>query len=588
MIWLSLCILVLFLGPLLHPFAMRSKSLVSFIDGFVLVSVIALVSVHILPHTVQDQGWLALVFALIGLMLPSLFEKGSKKLARFSHNLALWIAVIGIAFHMFLDGMALIEDKSNQMLPLAIFMHRIPVGLMLWWLLRPFFGKFGSVNALFLMGLATACGYFFGIHFLEITDHSTVGLFEALVAGSLLHVLFHRHNPMSPSKKSGWALAAGFGSLVAVAFMVVSNERFPMSEHSHDLHGFADTFFALSLKSAPALVLAYVGAGLIQSFLPHASIRWMQKGSAGLQSLKGMAFGLPLPVCSCGVVPLYRSLVKKGTPLSAAIAFFVATPELGLDAVLISLPLLGVEMTLMRVVAAALVAFLVGWFLGKKFQKHMPKPAEEETEELSGFWAKLKSGLKTSFTEVVDHTVPWILVGLVVAALAKPWLDSSNISSLSIWWQVPLFAIIGMPVYVCAAGATPLVAVLLASAVSPGAALAFLLTGPATNITTFGVLSDLHGKKVAAFFAASMAIISILMGYGVNLFWPSLTIPEIMAGHHHDAPTYQLIALVVLVLIFLSMLLRKGPRHIINQIFEFEGQHSDPCHTPQPEQKGCC
>ena len=111
----------------------------------------------------------------------------------------------------------------------------------------------------------------------------------------------------------------------------------------HGYHNFApiiDTLYQLALQSAPALILAYFLCGLISVYLPSAPLRWMQKGKPAKQAMKGMMVGLPLPVCTCGVLPLYRTFINKGVPLSASTAFLIATPELGIDALLLSIPLL--------------------------------------------------------------------------------------------------------------------------------------------------------------------------------------------------------------------------------------------------------
>src|SRR5262249_52536105 len=122
--------------------------------------------------------------------------------------------------------------------------------------------------------------------------------------------------------------------------------------------------------------------------------------------------------------------------------------------------------------------------------------------------ARLAGGLRYGFGDMVDSTAPWILVGLGLAALLGPWLSAGGVEGVPRALEVPLFALIGMPLYVCASGSTPLAAVLIAKGVSPGAAIAFLLTGPATNVTTFGVLARLHSKKTAALFALTTALVT--------------------------------------------------------------------------------
>ena len=114
------------------------------------------------------------------------------------------------------------------------------------------------------------------------------------------------------------------------------------------------------------------------------------------------------------------------------------------------------------------------------------------------------------FGAVVDSTAPWIGLGLLVAAMIAPWIAPSALTGIPQPVQVLLSAGLGVPAYVSAAGATPLVAVLLAKGLSPGAALAFLLTGPATNVSTFGALAQAHGRATAVRFAAAMVILAAI------------------------------------------------------------------------------
>jgi hypothetical protein len=281
-----------------------------------------------------------------------------------------------------------------------------------------------------------------------------------------------------------------------------------------------------------------------------------------------VAFGLPLPICSCGVIPLYRTLVVQGAPATAAMAFLVATPELGLDAILISLPLLGTEMTIARVVAAGIVAVLIGWLVGRMASVvAASQPALEAPAVVRGsVMARMRAGLRYGFGEIVDHVGPWLLLGLVIASLAEPLLDGDWIVMLPFGVDVVIFALLGMPMYVCASGATPLVAVLLHKGVSPGAALAFLLSGPATNITTFGVLRDIHGRRIAVVFAAAIAGASIGLGILLNLVLTEPTGLELHAAVHEDPTLLAMASLGVLVVVFMLSVLRQGPRSFVGQV----------------------
>lgn len=367
-------------------------------------------------------------------------------------------------------------------------------------------------------------------------------------------------------------------------------------DHSHDGHshggpaagvegigaifGFATlAFFAFSgeasesqevlihlvLESAPALVFAYLAAGLLSATALESGIAWMARGSRSTQAVRGMAFGLPLPVCSCGVLPLYESLAKKGAPATAAFAFLVATPELGVDAVLLSIPLLGTELAFARVAAAVVVAVIAALIVGRMVtDKPIPKEATTQRPPLR---ERVKDGLRYGLGELVDHTLPWIILGIAVAAIVEPLISPTAFGNMSSWAQVPLFAVLGIPLYICASGATPFAAVLIFSGVSPGAALAFLLTGPATNVTTFGVLQKLHSRKVAVVFGVVVTLTAVLCGWGVDIALPHVEVA--LSPHDHSgAPLYQILSVAALAALFLGSLFRQGPRGMLHQVFK--------------------
>lgn len=603
---LFISLLALFVGPLTQKASQKHQLIMAFIDGFTLIVVVELVVFHLLPHALEDVGIAAIGVALLGFGLPGLLEKHlHRNIAKKAHIIALAVAVLGVILHSFADGLALIPTNSNVslMLPIAVICHQIPVGLTIWWLVRPQYGSKIAFGVLLTMALTTAVGFFTGNTVVPGLDHFYISFFEALVAGSLLHVMFHRHEHLAAGiDMKKWRKTSGAGAIAAVTFIVLINRFFadgafidPNSEH-------LEIFTKLALESAPALVVAYILAGLIHAFISSAPVHWLRSGGNFRQAFKGMAFGLPLPICSCGVVPVYRSLMQKGIPLSAGIAFFVATPELGIEAALLSLPLLGAQMTVIRLVCAALVALAVGYLVGTLNKDLITSTKDVETTAERSFLQKLQYGLKTGLTEVVDHTAPWIMFGLWIAAMAHPILAKSEfLNQLPDSLEVILFALLGMPIYVCASGVTPFVAVLIFNGVSPGAAIAFLLTGPATNVTTFGILTDLHGRKVAIQFAAIMAVTTIGLGYVVNFFFANSA--KIGANNplthvHHG---YQSIFLLVLAGIFFFALLRNGPRFLINQIVAFESfasgtahKHNDHkhdhhhTHTEEPKPKTCC
>ena len=210
------------------------------------------------------------------------------------------------------------------------------------------------------------------------------------------HAHAHAHDAsgeLDPVQTKIWAAAGTlFGVLAMVAGPMVSPDVV-----GSNVTTFLRTLGVLLLESAPALLLGYALAGLVPFLLTASRAAALGRGSRLSQSLKGVAFGLPLPVCSCGVLPLYESLIRRGAPPVAAMAFFVATPELGLDAVLLSVPLLGTSLTVARVVAAFLVAVIVAHLVGRHATaskgtggSHCGGTRGSATRTAHSFWASLR------------------------------------------------------------------------------------------------------------------------------------------------------------------------------------------------------
>src|SRR5262249_1234135 len=216
------------------------------------------------------------------------------------------------------------------------------------------------------------------------------------------------------------------------------------------------------------------GSGLVHAFLPRSVVGWLAGGSSFPQSIRGLLVGPLLPVCSCGVLPLYRTMLARGAPRAAAMTLLVAAPELGLTSLLLSWSLLGGEITLMRGIAAVVTAMAVGYgvtTLGRPTPRSDAPPPILSMAPRQAWSDRLWSGIGQGLGDTVDHRSPWIMIGLAIAAFAEPLLDGEAVAHVSPWLQVPVSALLGVPMYVCASGATPLVAILLHKGVSPGAAI---------------------------------------------------------------------------------------------------------------------
>jgi len=630
---LIISLLLLLPGPILLWVARKHRAVLAILDGFTLFAVGGLVCLDIVPHAVEQGGWFAILLALLGLFAPTAFERLRARGAARAHALALFLGMVGVICHALIDGIA-ISGGVAPALMLAVILHRLPVSLAAWWLLRPTYGRGVAIAVLAGIGVATTIGFYAGEAWLEELGSQGIALFSALVAGALLHVLVHVHGPVVDLYDRRGKFAGSIGALLGIAVVIYSlGHAHPGPHHDH-LHAeagnsFIALFTELALESAPALLLAYLAAGLVFAFLPAATVMWLGRGGGLGSSARGVLFALPIPICSCGVLPIYKGLVERGVPATAAIALLIAAPELGIDAVILSVTLLDGPFAIARVLAAGTLALLVGWGLGRWVSQKQSAVGGRQPPRIEGPpRERLRQGLRAGFVELVDDTAPWLLLGLAIAAVAWPLLGGSWLEGIPPHLQVPVFALLGLPMYVCASGATPIAAVLVAQGVSPGAALAFLLTGPATNVTTFGILTQLHGRKVAIAFALTMAIGAIGLGIAVDAGVGSVETHFDRRGespqtslasesdhdhdhsHQHDhahahdhraadgdeslglgEDPLRIGALVLLTALFVSSLLRQGPRGFVGQVIappDGDHQHGLSGGSHPPASGDCC
>jgi hypothetical protein len=589
---LMMALIALYGGPVMLLASGGSTRLRATLDGFVLALVSGICLLHLGPHTLAHGGLVALAGIAFGLALPAWLHRAD-------HD-SVWIgtALTLLGFHALLDGAALgmLHADLTTAAGAAIVAHRLPVGLAIS-LRSPTPAIAGGV----LTGLVamTIAGFAMGSGLGHGLPEAAHALLEGTIVGGLLHVvvaheipveaprfvplerphsmllaprLHHGHSHGHHHHTGGFSApadrkAGAAGAIAGIALLAALASLADDTPALAHLEATGRAFVALSLTSAPALLAGFALAGLVSGFLDPARASWLGGGSPPSQALRGVTFGLPLPVCSCGVVPMYQSLVQRGVPVTAGLAFLVATPELGLDAVLLSFPLLGAPITMARILAAFAVAILVAVLVGRHTPKTQIPLDDPDLSDARPMAERLQAGLRFGLVDLVDHTLPWIVVGLLLAALAEPLLDHGFLATLPAILQVPIAAVIGIPLYVCASGATPMAAVAVHKGLSAGAALTFLLAGPATNITTFGVLSALHGKGVALRFGLVLTVAAIAMGWSVDLL--GLAVPDMAhpgETHDHNFAWVGTASAGALLLLGSASLWRQGARGVVNQV----------------------
>ena len=569
---LAIATLALVVGPLLERGARRRPRLAGLVDGLTVGGIVVVSLLHLMPESTAHLGLWAPLLLLLGLLLPL----GTERLLhlrwqgwRITVGALIVVLFVG---HLLVEGAALASTANNERLALATVLvvaaHNLPLGVLLWGQTKRRFGSSWSVVVLLSVGAIT----WFGPQLLPIEESTFSAFCSAILAGGLLHlVLQHESSEVSPADRPGrnaWAAVGALGaSWLLISYLNVQEVH---SEHAHGASSLPHAFLELFLETAPPLLLGVIAAGLIEAFLPEVATRWLSRGSSFSQAARGVAIGAPMPVCSCGVLPIYRALVQKGVPATAGLALLVAAPEIGIDSILLSLPLLGWQTTTARVVAALVLALCVGWFVGR-LARGVRGPALLGPAQNS-----LRPGLAgvaRGLFETWAHLGPWILFGLFAAVFLEPHLDTAWVASIAPWKQVIVLSLAGMPSYICATAATPLAAVLLVAGFSPGAVLAFLLTGPATNWSTFAALQRLHSRRVALAFTLTALSVTFVLGMLVNAVLPrSILVAPIEAAH---ATSWLHIASAgILCLLTLWVLVREGPRGFLLQLSQGSEPHA--------------
>lgn len=328
----------------------------------------------------------------------------------------------------------------------------------------------------------------------------------------------------------------------------------------------------LTLQASPFVLLGLLAAGVIHVLVPERVVlRWM--GGRGLSgAARAAAIGVPLPVCSCGVVPLAVELERKGASRPATVSFLVTTPESSLDSILLTWGLMGPVMAIARPIAAVGTAMLGAVFsilsrdqgrataspspsAGAACAHHPPSEGadhdhgacdddhstltsaagDEARAAVSASWKRLwrrpvdpdaprlrrsfiRPALDYGFRSLLDDLAFWLAAGLILGGVLGAILPD-DLAAIGLGGGILpllLMLVIGVPLYTCASAATPVAAVMVAKGLSPGAALVFLLAGPATSVATMMLLASHFGRRFVAFYVAAVAIGALAAGLALD------------------------------------------------------------------------
>lgn len=300
-------------------------------------------------------------------------------------------------------------------------------------------------------------------------------------------------------------------------------------------------FINLLNEMSPYLLFGFLVAGILKVFLPkEAYTRNLAKPTFRSVVLSAIA-GVPLPLCSCGVIPTGMSLHKEGASKGATVSFLISTPQTGVDSIAATYSLLGLPFAILRPIIAFFTGILGGVITNKVDKNPDAGDLRDETCELERVPKnKLMQVLHYGFIEMIEDIGKWLVIGILAAGLIAIFVPDSFFTAYlnNPFINMLIVLAVSVPMYICATGSIPLAAVLMMKGLSPGAALVLLMAGPATNVATMTVIGKVLGKKTLIVYLLTITLGAIGFGLAIDAFLPAswfVMSPEAMGGHMHDA-----------------------------------------------------
>ncbi len=298
---------------------------------------------------------------------------------------------------------------------------------------------------------------------------------------------------------------------------------------------FLDNLWQTTLELAPWLLLGAFVAGLLHLLLPTNFIERQLTGRWSV--LKAVALGVPLPLCSCGVIPMAVGMHQKRASRGATVGFLISTPQTGVDSILVSAAMLGWPFALFKVLAA-LVTGVVGGQMTNLLDKGEPSLPIVSSSPATGARRRSLRALIEHAIEILHSIWGWLVVGVVVSAWISTVIPKSAFDGLAAYGGLAAMGValaISLPLYVCATASVPIAAALVHGGLPPGAALVFLMAGPATNLATIGAVHRTLGMRSLVVYLTTIIAGSILGGVLCDQVLVSIRSEHLL---HEHLPTW--------------------------------------------------
>ena len=320
-------------------------------------------------------------------------------------------------------------------------------------------------------------------------------------------------------------------------------------------------------EMSPYLLLGFLIAGVLYAFVPGRFYRNHLSRPGGWAVLKAALIGVPLPLCSCGVLPTAVSLRRNGASRGAATSFLIATPQTGIDSIAATYSLLGPAFAVIRPLAALLTAFAGGMIVSRE-ERGSCEAGKKEVDTIDApagetFRQKVIAALRYGFLDMAGNIGKWLIIGLVIAAAITVFIPDGFFTFFAGYPLLAMMAvvIVAVPMYVCSTGSIPIALSLMLKGLSPGAAFVLLMAGPAANFASIMIVGKALGRKTASIYLATIIIGSIAIGLAIDYLMPrSWFVMPMMPGSpacHLEVGLFPGICSAVLVALLAYALFRK-------------------------------
>ena len=320
-------------------------------------------------------------------------------------------------------------------------------------------------------------------------------------------------------------------------------------------------------EMAPYLLLGFLISGVLYAFVPGRFYRNHLSRPGVWSVMKAALIGVPLPLCSCGVLPTAVSLRRNGASRGAATSFLIATPQTGLDSIAATYSLLGPAFAIIRPVAALATAFMGGMMVNK-WGESCAEDTQEEVDTIDApasdrFIGKIRDALRYGFVDMIQNIGKWLVIGLVIAAAITVFIPDGFFTLFADYPLLSMIAvvIVAVPMYVCSTGSIPIALSLMLKGLSPGAAFVLLMAGPAANFASIIIVGKSLGKRAAAIYLGTIILGAIVIGMCIDYLMPRhwFTMP-LVAGEAHchlHVELFQGICSVLLIILLIHALIRR-------------------------------